>query len=197
MRLLHRHSRADMYGLARHARWYDRQARILDRTLYRRVVADVAAAGLPAGAVVLDVGTGPGRVPRMIATACPELSVEAVDLSAEMVSYATKVTEKLTTAERIRFQVADAAALPFEDGTVDLVVSSISLHHWTDPAAGLRDIVRVLKPGAQAWIYDFRPALRRPERMTADLNAEIRLESPVAGAFWFSPFSRLKLRRPS
>ncbi len=202
MHLLHRHTHparthANMYGLARHPQWYERQARVLDRLLYRRVVNDVAAAGLPTGSVVLDVGTGPGRVPRMIAVACPGLSVEAVDLSAEMVAHSTEVTAKLNIAERIRFQVADVAALPFEDDSVDLVVSSISLHHWADPASGLRDVVRVLRPGAQAWIYDFRAALRNPARMTSGLNAEVRLESPAAGAFWFNPIGRLVLRKPS
>lgn len=197
MSLLHRHThgRADMYGLARHAGLYDRHAGFFGRPLYRRVTRDVAAAGLPAGAVVLDVGTGPGRVPLMIAAACPDLTVEGVDLSAEMIARAAARAASAAAPERVRFQVADVAALPFEDGSIDLVVSSISQHHWDDPAAGLRDIARVLRPGAQAWIYDFRPALRHPERKTQGLEAGVRLESPVAGAFWFNPIGRLVLRR--
>jgi len=189
------HTRADMYGLARHPTWYDRQAGHLGWFLYRRVVADVVAADLPAGATVLDVGTGPGRVPRMIAEARPELSVQGVDLSAEMVEYAAQAAAKPATAERITFRVADVAALPFEDGSIDLVISSLSLHHWADPAAGLRDVVRVLRPGGEAWIYDVRAVLRNPERMAAGLDADVRLESPMAGAFWFNPIGRLVLRR--
>ena len=69
------HTRANMYGLARHAKHYERWAGLLATPLYRRVVADVAAARLPVGASVLDVGTGPGRVPMMIAERCPQLSV--------------------------------------------------------------------------------------------------------------------------
>ena len=206
MHLLHRHgqshgqshgqtrTRADMYGLARHPKRYDRQAGHLGRFLYRRVVADVVAADLPTGATVLDVGTGPGRVPRMIAEARPELSVQGVDLSAEMVQYAAQAATP-ATAERLTFQVADVAALPFEDGSIDLVVSSLSLHHWADPAAGLRDVVRVLRPGREAWIYDVRAVLRNPARMAAGLDADVRLESPMAGAFWFNPIGRLVLRR--
>jgi ubiquinone/menaquinone biosynthesis C-methylase UbiE len=191
----HVHDRATMYGLARHAKWYERKAIRLAGPLYRRVVADVDAAGLPAGAVVLDVGTGPGIVPRTIAAAHPELVLEGIDLSKEMIERATAATAAAATAAPVRFQVADVAALPFEDGSIDLVVSSISLHHWADPAAGLRDVVRVLRPGGQAWIYDFRPALRHPERMTADLRADVRLESPVSGGSWFNPIGRLLLRR--
>jgi ubiquinone/menaquinone biosynthesis C-methylase UbiE len=197
MPILHGHTRnrATMYGLAQHARAYDRHAGLLGRPLYRRVARDVASAALPAGSVVLDVGTGPGRVPRLIATACPRLTVEGVDLSAAMIAHATAATAGTAGADRIRFRVADVTALPFEDASVDLVVSSISLHHWDDPAAGLRDIVRVLRPGAQAWIYDFRTALRHPEAITGTLDADIRLENPAAGSFRFSPISRLVLRR--
>jgi ubiquinone/menaquinone biosynthesis C-methylase UbiE len=184
--------RATMYGLARHAKWYERTANRFAGRLYRRVVADVVAAGLPAGAVVLDVGTGPGIVPRTLAATDPGLVLEGVDLSAEMIARATAAA---ASAGPVRFRVADVAALPFEDGSIDLVISSISLHHWSDPAAGLRDVVRVLRPGAQAWIYDFRPALRHPERMTAELGAEVRLESPVRGGSWFNPIGRLVLRR--
>lgn len=197
MPLLHRHTHrhSDMYGLARHAAWYDRQAGLLARPLYRGVAADVAAAGLGAGAVVLDVGTGPGRVPRLIARACPQLTVEGVDLSAEMMARASSVAAGSPATERIRFQVANVADLPFEDGSVDLVISSISLHHWDEPAAGLRDVVRVLRPGAQAWIYDFRRALRHPDRLTAGLDADVWLDSPAPGRRRFSPISRLVLRR--
>jgi len=191
----HTHNRANMFGLASHAQAYDRHAGLLAAPLYRGIAADVAAAGLPAGAFVLDVGTGPGRLVRRIVAGCPQVTVQGVDLSVEMIKRATAEAANLSGAERITFQVADVAALPFEDGSVDLVVSSISQHHWDDPAAGLRDIVRVLRPGAQAWIYDFRPALRHAEQMASDLDADARMERPAAGRFWFSPISRLVLRR--
>jgi ubiquinone/menaquinone biosynthesis C-methylase UbiE len=190
----HAHNRATMYGLARHATWYERTANRLAGPMYRRVVADVVTAGLPPGAIVLDVGTGPGIVPRLITAAAPELIVEGVDLSEEMIARATVAAGD---AAPVRYRVADVASLPFEDGSVDLVVSSISLHHWADPGAGLHDIVRVLRPGAEAWIYDFRPALRRHERMTTGLRAEVRLESPLPGGSWVNPIGRLVLRRDS
>ena len=83
------HTRANMYGIARHAKHYERWAGLLATPLYRRVVADVAAAQLPGGASVLDVGTGPGRVPMMIAEQCPQLSVAGIDLSPEMIARAS------------------------------------------------------------------------------------------------------------
>lgn len=197
MPLLHRHphGRADMYGLAHQARLYDRHAGLLGRPIYRHITRDVVGADLPAGARVLDVGTGPGRLPRLIAAACPQVSVVGVDLSEAMITYATVAAADAQGAERLRFQVADVTALPFDDGSVDLVVSSLSQHHWDDPAGGLRDIVRVLRSGGQAWIYDFRFALRDPETLTRGLSAEVSWERPAAGSYWFSPISRLVLRR--
>lgn len=47
-----------------------------------------------------------------------------------------------------------AEAMPFPDGRFDLVVSTLSLHHWLDAKAGLAEMLRVLKPGGQAGIYD-------------------------------------------
>ena len=55
------HRRESMFGLAHHPAQYSRFAGHLAGRLYRRVAADVGALGLPAGARVLDVGTGPGQ----------------------------------------------------------------------------------------------------------------------------------------
>ena len=127
---------------------------------------------LPPGATVLDVGTGPGTLPLLIAAQSPHLSVSGVDLSAEMIARATAAADVRATpgASPISFRIADVADLPFDDQSVDLVVSTLSMHHWADPAAGLREVVRVLRPGACAWLYDFRPTTRRAARMTPGLN---------------------------
>jgi ubiquinone/menaquinone biosynthesis C-methylase UbiE len=190
------HHRSNMYGLARHAVGYERHARLVAGPLYRRVARDVGGAGLAAGAVVLDVGTGPGSVPRLVAAAHPELSVEGIDLSPEMITVATNAAQA-EGVSNVGFQVGDVVALPYPDESVDLVVSSLSLHHWEDPAAGLRDVVRVLRPGGKAWIYDFRPTLRRSVSLTAGLAAEVSLQSPLVGTLWFNPIGRLVLQRRS
>jgi ubiquinone/menaquinone biosynthesis C-methylase UbiE len=194
----HSHNRANMCGLTRHPRHYERWAGFFARPQYRRIVADVAAAALPPGALVLDIGTGPGTVPLLIAAQSPHLSVLAVDLSAEMIARAASAaaTRPDPGARPISFQVADVAALPFDDRSIDLVVSSLSMHHWADRAVGLREVVRVLRPGAQAWIYDVRPMVRRAARMTPSLDAEVRVESPLTGTWRLNPIGRLVLQRP-
>ncbi len=73
---------------------------------------------------------------------------------------------------QVVFRTGDCAALPFAEASMDLVISTVSLHHWDRPQVGLKEIVRVLKPGAQAWIYDFEPVLHDPQ-LTAGPEAEV------------------------
>jgi SAM-dependent methyltransferase len=40
------------------------------------------------------------------------------------------------------------------------VVSTLSMHHWADPSAGLAEVGRVLRPGSRALVWDFRPGVR-------------------------------------
>jgi SAM-dependent methyltransferase len=190
-----RHAHAGMFGLAGHADWYDQVPGRLARPLYRRIVADVAAAGLPDGAFVLDVGTGPGRVPLLIAERFPSLMVEGIDPSEQMIRRATELAAPTRTGH-LTYRVGDVTALPYPDASIDLVVSSLSLHHWPDVSAGLAEIQRVLRADGRAWIYDVRPVLRHVaaeagrrglpvtvETLGRERNGPVlvRLLAPVAG----------------
>lgn len=136
---------------------YDRHATWIARRLRARIVTDVTAANLPEGARVLDAGTGPGRLPIEIAAALPRLRLDGVDLAPQMIEYA----RQRPGAGNVAFAVADVADLPFPDATFDLIVSSLSQHHWDVPEQGVRELRRVLRPGGQLWIYDIRWTLTR------------------------------------
>jgi ubiquinone/menaquinone biosynthesis C-methylase UbiE len=202
MHAIHK-ARATMFGLAHHADHYERVAGRLASRMYHRVTDDVVAANLPSESRVLDVGTGPGLLPLRLAQACPQLRIDAVDLSADMIERARvgTATANASTGEllAVDFAVGDVAELPYPTDSFDLVVSSISQHHWADPAAGLREIARVLRPGASAWIYDFRWALGRAERALGEVNGgfAVTKQSPLLGGSWFSPIGRLVLRLES
>ena len=174
------HTRANMYGLARHAKHYERWAGLLATPLYRRVVADVSAANLPGGANVLDVGTGPGRLPVEIARRSPQVRVTGLDVSPRMIEAAAAAIEP---GQQVTAEVGDVAKLPYRDGSVDLVVSTLSQHHWPDRAAALAELVRVLAPGGRIWIYDLRRALRtaRVAAAVAFPGSEVRIEPVRAG----------------
>jgi ubiquinone/menaquinone biosynthesis C-methylase UbiE len=162
MPALHR-SHGSRLGSFEHADRYDRWANRFFHRLYERVAADVAGAGLRDGARVLDVGTGPGRLPLAIARALPGLEVEGLDQSVEMIEQARRNATEAGLDERVRFTVGDVARLPYGDASFDLIVSTMSQHHWPDAAAGLGELRRVLRPGGRIWIDDLRFALRRAE----------------------------------
>jgi SAM-dependent methyltransferase len=139
---------------------YDALSRLLLGQLYRRIAADVAAVA-PDGARVLEVGCGPGHLSVQLAGQ-HRLEVTGLDLDPAMIARARANTDRPATGDRRRpsFLVGDVAALAFPDGSFDLVVSTLSMHHWADPATGLAEIGRVLRPGARALIWDFRPGVR-------------------------------------
>ena len=61
--------------------------------------------------------------------------------------------------DRIELKDGDARKLPFENGSFDVVVSSLTLHNIYNPeerATAVREIDRVLKPGGRAVILDFQ-----------------------------------------
>jgi SAM-dependent methyltransferase len=143
-----------------HAGVYDALSWLLLGPLYRRIAADVAAAA-PVGAPVLEVGCGPGHLSIRLARR-HGLEVTGLDLDPAMIARARTNTDRAGNrgGRRPSFLVGDVAALAFPDGSFDLVVSTLSMHHWADPTAGLAEIGRVLRPGARALIWDFRPGVR-------------------------------------
>jgi SAM-dependent methyltransferase len=66
------------------------------------------------------------------------------------------------------FVVGGVAALPFPDGSFDLVVSTLSMHHWADATTGLAEIGRVLRPDGRALIWDLRPGVVPLHRQQPD-----------------------------
>ena len=170
---------------------YERVSGRLAARLYRRVARDVTALHLPDGARVLDVCTGPGTMPRLIAASAPRLQVDAIDVAPEMIAWAQQ-----TATPGVTYTVADVAALPWPDATFEVVVSSLSQHHWADPTAGLREIRRVLRSGGQAWIYDIRWALPHADSTSASLGTgtSVVRERRLARTWWLNPVGRLVLR---
>lgn len=134
----------------RRSRVYDFAARRLLRPFYRRIADDIAATAPDSGAV-LDAGTGPGVLLVELAKRRPDLTLAGIDLSADMVAAAGR-----NLGDRVTVRVADVTELPFPDDSFDLVVSSLSVHHWDRPAAAVPELARVLRPGGRFVVYDFR-----------------------------------------
>ncbi len=139
----------------RGSRVYDVVMVRLTRRLYQRVIADLAALGLTE-ANVLDLGTGPGTLVRELARNLPGLQVYGIDLSEDMIGLARGHARREHLEERVQFASGDVAHLPYPDQSFDVVVSTISMHHWSELVQPLRELYRVLRPGGRVWIYDFR-----------------------------------------
>ena len=109
---------------------------------------------------VLDIGCGPGQLAIFLGKRLPGLKILGLDVNADMIAAARKHGLD-TSVGNIDFYLGDVHLLPFEDDSIDLVVSTFSLHHWQNAAVALREIRRVLKPGGRLLLVDLRRDCRR------------------------------------
>jgi SAM-dependent methyltransferase len=160
---------------------YDSLSGVLLGSFYASVAADVAVAAPPSGRV-LDVGCGPGHLANRLARD-HGLEVTGLDLDPMMVERARANAVQTVVAERRpTFVVGGVAALPFPEGSFDLVVSSLSMHHWADATTGLAEIGRVLRPGGRAVIWDIRHGVvplhrHQPNPLDKVAGSSLRLTS--------------------
>jgi ubiquinone/menaquinone biosynthesis C-methylase UbiE len=118
-----------------------------DFALSGREAASSLRSFCPAGAAVLDLGCGVGRVARELEPHVRE--IDAVDVSEEMICQAR---EYVGPSSRIRFHVNDGFTLPqLSDDSIDFAFSLLTMHHVTRPAfeSYLRELHRVLRPGGR------------------------------------------------
>lgn len=104
---------------------------------------------------VLDVACGPGLVLEALAGEAEALA--GVDATPRMLALArTRLATRLAEAgaPRLRLQAGQAEALPFPAACFDAVVTRLGLHHLEDPAAALREMRRVLRPGGRLVVAD-------------------------------------------
>jgi ubiquinone/menaquinone biosynthesis C-methylase UbiE len=99
----------------------------------------------------LDVATGAGHT--ALAFAPHVASVIASDLTPEMLAEAAKLAAE-RGLKNVSTAAADAEALPFADGTFDLVTCRIAPHHFPDIALFVSEVGRVLKPGGTFALVD-------------------------------------------
>ncbi|MBM0232580.1 class I SAM-dependent methyltransferase [Micromonospora sp. STR1_7] len=177
------------------AETYDRLSGRMLAGLYDRVARDVCAV---ASGPVLDVGTGPARLLRTVASRRPDLHLTGVDVSPQMVAVARQRVTEAGLTDRVTVDVADATALPYPDGSFAVVVSTLSLHHWPVPVAAVSELLRVLRPGGRLLIYDFRSAqmeqAARLVRADASASARVTLSSvPLSRWLPVPLFARLNV----
>lgn len=152
------------------------QRHIRDNGWLQEKVDDVAAARITSG-TVLEVGCGPGYLGLEWAVQiAPTARLVGVDISDAMVRRARDNARAYGIAERCAHLCADVLALPHPDASFDHVFSASSLHEWSDPVAGLREIGRVLRPGGRYCVIDLRRDVDRItlQFMKANIEADMR-----------------------
>jgi SAM-dependent methyltransferase len=187
------------------ARRYDALShRLLLGSLFGRIAADIATVA-PDGARVLEVGCGPGRLSTLLARQ-HGLDVTGLDLDPAMIQRARANADRPKNGDghRPSFLVGDVASLAFPDRSFDLVVSTLSMHHWANPTAGLAEIGRVLRPGGHAFVWDFRAGVvplhgRLPDPVEHLHGSPLRIvgATPWRWPWRFNLIRRIELVHPA
>jgi cyclopropane fatty-acyl-phospholipid synthase-like methyltransferase len=117
--------------------------------------------GVRPGQRLLDVGCGRGR-PAIRLGKATGAEVVGITVSADQVSKATELASEAGVADRVRFELVDAARLPYGDGSFDAVWAVEALMYLGDRPAALREIHRVLAPGGVFVLSDYTEAEATP-----------------------------------
>ncbi len=116
----------------------------LNRDMERAAVAELDPAPDDA---VLAVGFGPGVGVAALTARLTAGTVGGIDPSSTMVELAVRRNRAAVEGGRVRLVVADAASIPWPDGSFGAVVAVNSLQFWDPLDVSLREVARVLAPG--------------------------------------------------
>lgn len=145
----------------------------------------------PPGAAWLDVGCGSGTFTRLIADRCSPAALSGIDPSAPQLDYARRSSTPLP----IDYRQADAQALPFADASFDQTVMALVIFFVPDPAKGVSEMARVLRPGgtasAYAWDTEGRRSPFQPVLDELEIHGHKVPATPSAAASTLDAMHRL------
>ncbi|MHC1592258.1 MAG: class I SAM-dependent methyltransferase [Candidatus Helarchaeales archaeon] len=111
--------------------------------------------------ILVDLGCGTGDLLILLSRRFPDLELVGIDIAREILDIASERIKKSGARNKIELKVGSAESIPLPDDSVDVLVSSLSLHHWGDPVKVFSEIRRVLKESGMVIIFDFRRDSRR------------------------------------
>ena len=131
----------------------DKYDRLMGRWSRRLAPLFTQFAHVEDGQTILDLGCGTGQLSAVVTASAPHGAVTGVDRSREYVAAARRGV----ASPRAQFEVGDAQALRFADGTFDRVLSLLVINFVPDHRRALREMIRVTRPGgivaAAVWDY--------------------------------------------
>ena len=159
---------------------FDRRSRDYEDSFLHNVVFDWihrdALDCVPAGLDpknVLDIGCGTGRLLRKAAARWPNAGMIGVDPAPGMVN------EGIRLNPHVQFYNCPAESIPLPDGSVDLVLSTLSFHHWQDQLQGVKEAARVMSHGGVFILVDLylpwglRQIIQHARMMNPSATAEL------------------------
>ena len=111
---------------------------------------------------LLDVATGTADLAILASKVAGH--VTGVDISDGMLAYGRVKIEEKGLKQRITLQQADSTALPFADGSFDAVTVAFGVRNYENLERGLREMLRVLRPGGRLFVLEFSKPTRTPMR---------------------------------
>jgi demethylmenaquinone methyltransferase/2-methoxy-6-polyprenyl-1,4-benzoquinol methylase len=146
----------------------------VDRLWWRRTARAAAPLLQRPGARALDLCCGTGDMAFALRREAPQAEIVGADFSPAMLQRA----QRKSGARRVRWVEADALNLPLPDSSFDLVTAAFGFRNLVDYEAGLREIVRVLRPGGEVALLEFS----EPRGLTGRLyRVYFRRVLPVLG----------------
>jgi ubiquinone/menaquinone biosynthesis C-methylase UbiE len=168
------------------SRFFDRYPNRIFVKWFQRIASDIRDKAISGN--ILDIGTGPGRLPIEIAKQLEKAKVFGIDLSEDMIKIARRNAEKAGVGDRVEFRVRSAYDTGFENNSIDLVVSTGTIHHLSKPLNAFNEIYRILKRGGEAWLFDGRKDVTRAEFEETvrrlGIEQDIPLPLPVIESIW-------------
>lgn len=146
------------------ARWYTRNRGSAGQMDTYQEQAASLTASLPQGVRILEVAPGPGYF--AVELARRGFDVTGLDISHSFVDIASRYGRRQGVT--VDFRQGDVAALPFPDGSFDVIVCQAAFKNFREPVKALNEMRRVLRTGGVAVIQDMRR-----DATTADIKAEV------------------------
>lgn len=138
---------------------------------------------------VLDVGSGSGQILKyLIRYARPGTHIVACDLSYHMLRRA----RQRFASNKVAYVAADIQNLPFQDGAFDCITCGWVIEHLADPAPGLKEMARVLKPGGSLLLMATEDTITgamssRTWKCRTYNRQELQAACESAGLVWHKP----------
>ncbi len=176
---------------------YDRTSNWLIFAFERYLIMRALKRERPDG-IVVDIGCGPGYLAAKMAHDLRETEIIGLDINPYMAALAKGNRSRLSADYAL--VLGDVSALPFANHSANVVVTSLSLHHWADPSGAFAEVYRVLSPGGRLVVLDPRRDASRLVFLAFQIGqslfspSAIRRTNGAVGSLWAS-YTRSELRR--